>query len=180
MSRSEKLILVRAEPSGCVAALDAILAGRGYRRAATRSISEDFSPLLNEAGDPLAFVFSAASGEWCACFTSLAFAAEWEVAEELATAIQQPLVHAIFDEKYAVYGYRYFEGGELREEALPEGEETPELDEEALLQRLQEHGIPPDLVDDRATGFGHEHLVVGYTRDQNDDAAVRAASEEED
>ena len=64
-------------------------------------------------------------------------------------AIQQPLVHAVFDGTYAVYGYRYFENGELREEALPEGEDAPELDEATLLERLQEHGIATDLVDDR-------------------------------
>lgn len=166
MSRSEKLILVRGEPADCIAALDGILAARGYWRAVTRTISEDFAPMLHETGDPLAFVFSKSVDEWCACFTSLAFAAEWEVADELAAAMQQPLVHAVFDSTYAVYGYRYFENGELREEALPEGEEAPDLDEATLLERLQEHGIALELVDDQAAGFGQEHLVVGYARDQ--------------
>ena len=170
MSRSEKLILLQADPAGCIAALDVILGTRGYRRAATRTIREDFSPLLNEAGDPLAFVFSAPVENWIACFTSLAFAVEWEVAEELAAALEQPLVHAVFDEAYGVYGYRYFEGGELREEALPEGD-IEALDETMLLHRLQEHGITPELVDDRLAGFGQEHLVVGYARDQKDAAA---------
>lgn len=179
MSRSEKLILIRAEPADCIAALDAILAGRGYWRAATRTLSEDFAPLLHETGDPLAFVFSTTVAEWCACFTSLAFAAEWEVAEELAAALQLPLVHAVFDGTYAVYGYRYFENGELREEALPEGEDAPELDEATLLERLQEHGIALELVDDRTTGFGREHLVVGYARDQQEAAPLHASSEQE-
>jgi hypothetical protein len=173
MSRSEKLILVRAEPTDCIAALDAILATRGYQRAVTRAINEDFSPLLHETGDPLAFVFSTAFGDWSACFTSLAFAAEWEVAEELAVAIQQPLVHAVFDGTYAVYGYRYFDGGELREESLPEGDEDAELDEDGLLEILQKHGIAPELVDDRITGFGHEHLVVAYAREQLETVASR-------
>lgn len=171
MSRSEKLIVVRAEPADCIAALDEILATRKYRRVATRTISEDFSPLLHDSGDPLAFVFSTRVEEWSACFTSLAFAAEWELAEELAAAIQQPLVHAVFDGVYAVYGYRYFENGELREESLPEGEDAPELDEATLLERLQEHGITTDLVDDRETGFGHEHLVVAYIREETQEAA---------
>ena len=170
MSRSEKLILLQADPAGCIAALDVILGTRGYRRAATRTIREDFSPLLHEAGDLLAFVFSAPVENWIACFTSLAFAVEWEVAEELAAALEQPLVHAVFDEAYGVYGYRYFEGGELREEALPEGD-IEALDETMLLHRLQEHGITPELVDDRLGGFGQEHLVVGYARDQKDAAA---------
>ena len=170
MSRSEKLILLQPDQAGCIAALDVILGTRGYRRAATRTIREDFSPLLNEAGDPLAFVFSAPVGNWIACFTSLSFAVEWEVAEELAAALEQPLVHAVFDGVYGVYGYRYFEGGELREEALAEGD-TQELDETTLLQRLQEHGVAPELVDDRVTGFGQEHLVVGYARAHKDAAA---------
>jgi hypothetical protein len=178
MSRSEKLILVRAEPADCIAALDAILASRGYQRAATQSISEDFSPLLHETGDPLAFVFSATVEDWSACFTSLAFAAEWEVAEELAAALRQPLVHAVFDGTLAVYGYRYFEDGALREEALPEGEDAPELDEARLLERLQGHGLALELVDDRATGFGREHLVVGYARDPRDEVSALATSEE--
>lgn len=180
MSRSEKLILVRAEPVDCIAALEAVLAGRGYRRAAIRTISEDFAPLLHEPGDPLAFVFSRTVEEWCACFTSLAFAAEWEVAEELAAAIQQPLVHAVFDSTYAVYGYRYFENGELREEALPEGEDAPDLDEATLLEHLQGHGIALELVDDLAAGFGHEHLVVGYARDQQEATPAQAPSQEEE
>ena len=170
MSRSEKLILLQADPADCVAALDVILGARNYRRAATRTLSEDFSPLLHEAGEPAAFVFSPPVGDWIACFTSLAFAVEWEVAEELAVALEQPLVHAIFDGEYGVYGYRYFEAGELREEALPEGD-SQELDETTLLERLREHGIEAGLVDDRVSGFGHEHLVVGYTREQKETAA---------
>ena len=179
MNRSEKLILVRGEPSDLVVALDAILAARGYRRAATRTISEDFSPLLNEAGEPLAFVFSAPSGEWCAGFTSLSFATEWEVAEELAVASRLPLVHAVFDAAYGVYGYRYFEDGELREEALPEGEDAPELDEDTLMQRLHEHGIATGLIDDRAIGFGHEHVVIAYVTSRQDEIAPEVISDDE-
>ena len=164
MRRSEKLILVRDTPATIVAALDALLAGDGYERVATRSIREDFSPLLHEEDGPLVFVLSPPRDEWVACFTSLALADEWELVEALAAGLEQPVVYALFDAVQDLYMYRYFAQGELREEALPEASAGPRLDETTTLQRLQQHGIGVDLVDDRIAGFDQEHLVVGYLR----------------
>ena len=84
MSRSEKLILIKAEPDILVEALDAIMQARGYERLAIQTISEDFSPILYEEGGPLAFVLSPPRNEWTSCFTSLFVEDEWELAESLA------------------------------------------------------------------------------------------------
>lgn len=161
MKRSEKLIFIRVAPGSIVGALDEILQSQGYERAAVRAISEDFTPLLAEAGGPLAFVLSPPRDEWVACYSSLAFAAEWELAEGLAAALDRPLIYALFDAERNVYLYRYFDGGDLREEALPETRATT-LDEARLIEKLGGHGISMALVDDRRAGFGEEHLVVGY------------------
>ena len=163
MRRSEKLILIKDEPAAVVEVLDAILEAQGYERMAAQTISEDFSPLLHEEGGPLAFVLSPPRNEWVACFTSLAFQAEWELAEALARGLEQPVVYALFDAERDVYLYRYFEHGELHEEALPDAAGQEQLDETALLEMLQRHGVDVALVDDRIEGFGQEHLVVGYS-----------------
>ncbi len=162
MSRSEKLILVRELPSTIVNALDAVLDAQGYDRIALQAISEDFTPLLHEPEGPLAFVLSPVRDEWVACFSSLDADAEADLAAALARGIAQPVIYALFDAQRGVVAYRYFEDGDLREEALP-GEDGEQLDEAGLLAKLEAHGVDAALVDDRAAGFGAEHLVVGYT-----------------
>ena len=164
MSRSEKLILVKDHPSAVVNALDVILQAQGYERTATQTIQEDFSPLLAEEGGPVAFVLSLPHDEWIVCFTSLAPDAEWQLAEALGRGLEQPVLYALFAAESNVYLYRYFEDGELREEALPDAPDMERLDEGALLSILERHGIAPALVDDRVEGFGEEHIVVGYAR----------------
>lgn len=161
MSRSEKLILVRDVPSSVVDALDAILQAWGFERVAVETISEDFSPLLAEQGGPVAFVLSPPRDEWLACFTSLSVEAEATVAEAVARALEQPVAHVLFDGSAGVVAYRYYEGGALHEEALPGTGEA--LDEAGLIEKLRAHGVDTALVDDRTTGFGDEHVVVGYT-----------------
>ena len=168
MRRSEKLILIKDEAAAIMEVLDAILEAQGYERLAARAISEDFSPLLYEEGGPLAFVLSPPRNEWVACFTSLALQAEWDLAEALARGLEQPVVYALFDAERDIYLYRYFEHGELREEALPEAPGTQPLDEAALLAILERHGIAEELVDDRVEGFGQEHLVLGYNAHRRD------------
>ena len=163
MSRSEKLILVKDEPSTLVAALDATLANQGYVRSATQTIREDFTPLLSEEGEPLAFVISEPHNEWVACWTSLAPEVEWDLAEAVAHQLERPLIYAIFAGESAVYVYRYWDAGALQAEALPDAEGQDELDEDALLAQLAEHGVPVELVDDRISGFDQEHLVLGYS-----------------
>jgi len=164
MARSEKLILIRDTHPAVLEGLDAILTNQGYARTATQTLAEDFSPLLHEEGGPLVFVLSPLRDEWLACFSSLAVVAEWELAEQLAVGLEQPLVYALFDAARDVCLYRYFERGELLEEALAGAETSIPLDEAMLLQKLQAHGIPVELVDDRTTAFGEEHLVLGYQR----------------
>lgn len=162
MSRSEKLILVRDVPGAIVQALDAILVGQGYARMAAQTISEDFSPILNEPGGPLVFVLSAPHDDWVACFTSLSPEAEAELSGDLSRALQQPVVYALFAPEQDLYVYRYWEAGDLREEALPDASVSEQLDEHGLQERLARHAIPLTLLDDREAGFGEEHIVVGY------------------
>lgn len=162
MSRSEKLILVRELPSTIVTALDAVLEAQGYQRVAAKAISEDFTPLLHEPEGPLAFVLSPVRDEWVACFSSLEADAEADLSAALARGLGQPLIYALFDADRGLVVYRYFENGDLREESLPGGD-GEQLDEAGLLAKLAAHGVDVALVDDRAAGFGAEHLVVGYT-----------------
>jgi len=161
MSRSEKLILVRDLPQSIVAALDQILAAQGYVRVAAESISEDFSPLLQEEGGPLAFVLSEPRGDWVACFSSLDPEAESRLAEHLSAGLDQPVIYALLDGLAGAYLYRRWQSGQLHEEIVSDN--GADLDEASLLQRLQEQGVDSTLIDDRTTGFGSEHLVVGYT-----------------
>lgn len=164
MSRSEKLILVQDLPEAIVDALDALLETQGYERVASRSISEDFTPLLNEAGGPLAFVLSLPRGEWVACWTSLDPDPESELAAAVAAALERPVVYLVLGGASGVNAYRYWESGNLHEEALPVDTSGPGLDEPAIMARLRQHGIAPELVDDRVAGFGDEHLLLGYVR----------------
>jgi len=166
MRRSEKLFLIREQPEAIVPALDTVLGAQGYQRLAAETIHEDFSPLLVEEGGPLAFVLSPPRDEWTACFTSLAFDPEWDLAEALARGLELPVVYALFDGERDIYLYRYFEDGDLREEALPDS--SARLDEPACLAKLATHGIDVTLVDDRVAGFGQEHLVVGYVNTQQE------------
>jgi hypothetical protein len=107
-------------------------------------------------------VLSPPHGDWVACFSSLAPDGEAEVARALAAGLEQPVLYAIFGGESGVNVYQYFEQGDLHEEALPDGDEGIALDEAALLEKLQTHGVEASLVDDRAAGFGDEHLVIGY------------------
>lgn len=162
MSRSEKLILVHDVPGAIVQALDAILVEQGYARTAAQTISEDFSPILNETGGPLAFILSSPHDDWVACFTSLAPEPEAELASNISRALEQPVVYALFAPEQDLYVYRYWEAGDLREEALPDIAGAERLDEQGLHDRLSAHGIPLALLDDREAGFGEQHVVVGY------------------
>jgi hypothetical protein len=162
--RSEKLMLIRETPPAIVEVLDSILGVQGYARAATRALTEDFTPLLHEQGEPLAFVLSSPRDEWVACFSSLAPTAEWELAEALAAGLEQPLVYVLLQPERDLYLYRRFEDGNLREEALPDAELSARLDEAAVLEKLRDHDVPVELLDDRTSAFGEEHLVLGYSR----------------
>ena len=164
MSRSEKLILIKDLHGAIVDALDGIFAAQGFERAALQTISEDFSPLLHEGGEPLAFVLSPPRDEWVACWTSLDPDAEAEIARALASALEQPVVYALFGGEQGANVYQYYKNGELSEESLPQMPDDPRLDEAALLDKLADHGVDVTLVDDRLAGFGAEHLVIGYIR----------------
>ena len=164
MSRSEKLILIRDLHSAIVSALDDIFAAQGFERVALETISEDFSPLLHEAGEPLAFVLSPPRDEWVACWTSLDPDAEAEIARALAAGLEQPVVYVLFGGEQRANVYQYYESGDLSEESLPRTPDDPRLDEPALLDKLAGRGVDVALVDDRRAGFGTEHLVIGYTR----------------
>ncbi len=163
MSRSDKVILIKDLPGAIVGALDGILAMQGFERVAVQTISEDFSPLLGEEGGPLAFVLSPPQNEWVACWTSLSPDDEAELAAAIAGGLEQPVVYTIFGGERGLNVYQYFEDGQLHEESLPEEGRDVGLDEPALLEKLAAHGIAATLVDDRAAGFGAEHLVIGYT-----------------
>ena len=164
MSRSEKLILVKDVPAAIVEALDVIFGEAGFARLAAETIQEDFTPLLAEEGGPWALVMSPQRGDWVACVTSLSPEADWDLAESLARALRQPVVYALFAAEQEVYVYRYFEDGQLHEEARPGDLSGEPLDESGLLVRLEQRGIDVSLVDDRVAGFGEEHLVLGYSQ----------------
>jgi hypothetical protein len=164
MSRSEKLILIKDLHGAIVDALDGLFEAQGFERAALQTISEDFSPLLQEGGEPLAFVLSPPRDEWVACWTSLDPDAEAQIARALAAGLEQPVVYALFGGEQGVNVYQYYENGNLYEESLPQMPDDTRLDETALLDKLAGHGVDVALVDDRLAGFGSEHLVIGYTR----------------
>lgn len=159
MSRNESVILIKAMPGAVTAVLDEMLASQGLVRAATRAIRADFTPLLNEPGEPLAFVLSEPQAEWLACWTSLGLDAEWDVAERLARGLQQPVLCAIFAANRGMFAYRYWENGDLRAEALPN---ASSVNEAGLLAELRGRGVPLALIDDLDNGWAREHLVLGY------------------
>ncbi|MBA3945711.1 MAG: hypothetical protein H0X37_14230 [Herpetosiphonaceae bacterium] len=161
MSRNESVILIKALPGTVTSALDEVLASQGLVRAATRAIRADFTPLLNEPGEPLAFVLSEPQAEWLACWTSLALDAEWEVAETLARGLQQPVLCAIFAADRGMFAYRYWEDGDLRAEAVPLPGASA-LNEPGLLAELCHRGVPLALIDDLTNGWTREHIVLGY------------------
>ena len=160
MERNDKLMLIRDVPAAIVDALDGIMATQGLSRIATREIAEDFTPLLGEAGGPLVFVLSETADDWTACYSSLDVDDEWQVAEVLAIALEQPTVYAVFSDDTGTYAYRYFADGVLHEEFLPGGEE--QIDGAALQALIDAHAIPASLLDDRTLNFDQEHLLVGY------------------
>lgn len=163
MQRNDSMILIRDVPEAIVEALDGVMATQGRQRVMLRELEEDFTPLLAETDGPLVFVLSQPHDDWTVCFSSLLPDDEWAISEMLAMSLEQPLIYALFSDVNATYAYRVFTDGLLHEEALPgENTEAP-LTAETLLDRLDTHGVPRDLVDDRISGFGQEHLLVGYS-----------------
>ncbi len=175
MQRNEKLLLIRDLPAAIIDVLDGIMAAHGLLRVALREIEEDFTPLLNEAGGPVVFVLSQPQNEWTACFSSLPPDDEWQLAEAIAVALEQPIVYALCNDVTNGYAYRYFENGILHEEYAPEDGATFGAD--ALLERLAQHAIPLDLLDDRTLNFGAEHILVGYSSERPAASTDNAATE---
>lgn len=167
MQRNEKLTLIRDLPTAIIAVLDGVMATQGLRRIATRELEEDFTPLLNEPGGPLVFVLSQPRDDWTACFSSLVADDEWQLAEALASELEQPTAYVVISEDAERYAYRYFADGVLHEEFIPDDTGEERLDLETLLGKLAAHGIPLDLIDDRSAGFGSEHIMVGYRGDHS-------------
>jgi hypothetical protein len=160
MQRNEKIIFVRDVSAAIIEALDGVMAVQGMLRIATREIAEDWTPLLTEFGGPTVFVLSQPKQDWTACFSSLQIDDEWQVAEAIATALEQPTIYAAWSDATGSYAYRYFDEGILREEYMP-GEDQG-VDSSALNERVIAHGIPTELIDDRELNFNEEHLLVGY------------------
>jgi hypothetical protein len=140
------------------------MAAQSLMRVAVREIQEDFTPLLNEVGDPIVFVLSQPQNDWTACFSSLMPDDEWQLAEALAVGLEQPTVYAVFNDDASAYAYRYFENGVLHEERTPD--EGENLNSDGMIERLASHGIPLDLIDDRTLNFGAEHILVGYSAER--------------
>jgi hypothetical protein len=113
VQRNEKLILIRELPAAIIDALDGVMESQGLVRVGLREIEEDWTPLLNEVGGPIAFVLSQPQNDWTACFSSLAPDDEWQLAEALAIGLEQPTVYALCNDDTNVYAYRYFENGVL-------------------------------------------------------------------
>lgn len=173
MNRNEKLVLIRDVPAAIIEALDGVMATQSLLRIVTREMEEDWSPLLSEAGGPTVFVLSQPSNDWTACFSSLAPTDEWQLAEALALSLEQPTIYALLSDDTNTYVYRYFADGELHEEFIPDDNETALLDAASLLNRLEAHGVPLELLDDRTVNFGAEHVLVGYRREHD----LRASSQ---
>ena len=175
MQRNEKLLLIRDLPAAIVDVLDGIMAAHGLLRVALREIEEDFTPLLNETGGPVVFVLSQPQNDWTACFSSLSPDDEWQLAEALAVGLEQPTMYALCNDVTNGYAYRYFENGILHEEYAPE--DGTAFSADALLERLAQHAIPLDLLDDRALNFGAEHILVGYSSERPAASADVATTE---
>ena len=112
------MFLIHEQPEAIVSALDTVLGAQGYQRLAAETIHEDFSPLLANRADRWRSVIAPAR-RCTACFTSLALDPEWDLADTRA-GLEVPVVYALFDGERDIYLYRYFEDGDLREEALSE------------------------------------------------------------
>ncbi|HEX6291513.1 MAG TPA: hypothetical protein VFZ66_20185 [Herpetosiphonaceae bacterium] len=171
MQRNEKLMVIHDVPAAIVDALDGVMAAQGLVRVVVREIEEDFTPLLNEPGGPLIFVLSQPQNDWTACFSSLEPDAEWQLIEALSVALEQPAVYALFSDTTSVYAYRYFENGVLHEEYTPD--EGERFSADMLLERLANHGISLDLIDDRTLNFGAEHILVGYSGEEQGNKGTR-------
>lgn len=166
MQRNEKLMLIRDVPAAIIDALDSVMETQHFVRLFLREIEEDWTPLLNEAGGPLVFVLSQPQDDWTAVFSSLVLDDEAAVAEAIAIGLEQPTIYTILSDDIGQYGYRYFADGVLHEEYLPDGAVDERLDADGLMQRLEAHGVPPTLIDDRVLTFGAQHLLVGYTNER--------------
>lgn len=160
MQRHEKLMLIRDVPGAIIDTLDGIMATQGLIRLATRELAEDFTPLLTEEGGPAVFVLSQTKQDWTACFSSLAADDEWQLVEAIALGLEQPTAYVVFSDTTDTYAYRFFADGVLHEEQTPTSEER--IDGMGLSERLQAHGIPLELIDDRTLSFDEEHVLVGY------------------
>jgi|GEM_PF-2627473 len=169
MQRNEKVILIRDVPAAIFEVLDGVMTTQGLLRQITREIEEDFTPYLNDPEGLLVFVASQPKDDWTAIFSSLTLDDEWMLVEALAVSLEQPTTYALLYDDVARYGYRYFADGVLQEEFLPSTDDDQQLDAEALFSRLTTHGIPLELIDDRALSFGEQHILVAY-------GAVRAES----
>jgi hypothetical protein len=138
-----------------------------------REIEEDFTPLLNEFGGPIVFVLSQPQNDWTACFSSLPPDDEWQLAEALAIGLEQPTAYALCNDDASLYAYRYFENGVLHEEYAPDDDDG--FDAATLLNRLAQHQIPAELLDDRTLNFGAAHILVGYGGERTAAASVTTA-----
>jgi hypothetical protein len=176
MQRNEKIIFVRDVSAAIIEALDGVMATQGLLRIATREIAEDWTPLLTELGGPTVFVLSQPKQDWTACFSSLVIDDEWQIAEAIAQALEQPTVYAIWSDATGSYAYRYFDEGLLREEYMPGVDQR--LDSAALDERIASHGIPTELIDDRELNFNEEHLLVGYGAERTLQDALKSSQPE--
>ncbi|WP_026369572.1 hypothetical protein [Kallotenue papyrolyticum] len=162
MLRDEHLLIIRDTPAAILDALDGLLGAQGWRCLGIREVREDWTPLLVGQPGVIVFVLSRPRQEWTACFSSLAPAAEWELAEALAGLLEQPLVYTVINDHTALYAYRYFAAGLLREEAPLADAGAAALDWPTFQARLAAHGVPLALLDDRRLDFGAPHLVAAY------------------
>lgn len=162
MSRNETLILVKNPQSTVIDGLDMLMAARDYERTILRTIDEDFTPMLTEQGGPVVFVLSQPEDDWIACWTSLPVDGEWEIAQMLAVATEEPVAAVVFNADPAMHIYRFWDNGDLREEATADMPDNEDLTETSLLAHLARHGIAESLIDDRVDGYGREHIALGY------------------
>jgi hypothetical protein len=177
VQRNEKVILIRDIPEALIDALDGVMAAQGMPRVGLREIEEDFTPLLNEAGGPIVFVLSQPHNDWTACFSSLPPDDEWQLAEALAIGLEQPTVYALCNDDANLYAYRYFENGVLHEEHAPD--DSQDFAADTLLERLAQHQISTDLLDDRMLNFGAAHILVGYGNQRTATASATTVQQPE-
>jgi hypothetical protein len=164
MNLNELLLLIRETPATVAIALDELMASRGYVAVAARDLHQDFTPLLVTDDGGVAFVLSQPREDWIACFTSLDATDLWEIVEDLARAISQPLFLILVAQAHDIVAYRYFFEGNLRAELEPGPGQPPALDQAGLVELLASHGVPAELLYDRVEHFGEEHLGIAYAR----------------